>query len=138
MSDVNTRHVCRHIYLLNAKVDHMTTFQTEAGRISREQLYMLEIIAEEPNITQKQLISRMKKEQTAISRSIQRMADGQLITKTQSREDLRASYLKISQKGLDLIDALDDEICEVTDELLKDLSKEEVKHLSEILEKLHR
>ncbi|WP_415735777.1 MarR family winged helix-turn-helix transcriptional regulator [Lacicoccus alkaliphilus] len=116
----------------------MTTFQTEAGRISREQLYMLEIIAEEPNITQKQLISRMKKEQTAISRSIQRMADGQLITKTQSREDLRASYLKISQKGLDLIDALDDEICEVTDELLKDLSKEEVKHLSEILEKLHR
>lgn len=138
MSDVNTRHVCRHIYLLNAKVDHMTTFQTEAGRISREQLYMLEIIAEEPNITQKQLISRMKKEQTAISRAIQRMADGQLITKTQSREDLRASYLKISQKGLDLIDALDDEICEVTDELLKDLSKEEVKHLSEILEKLHR
>lgn len=138
MSDVNTRHVCRHIYLLNAKVDHMTTFQTEAGRISREQLYMLEIIAEEPNITQKQLISKMKKEQTAISRSIQRMADGQLITKTQSREDLRASYLKISQKGLDLIDALDDEICEVTDELLKDLSKEEVKHLSEILEKLHR
>jgi DNA-binding MarR family transcriptional regulator len=124
--------------LLNAKVDHMTTFQTEAGRISREQLYMLEIIAEEPNITQKQLISRMKKEQTAISRAIQRMADGQLITKTQSREDLRASYLKISQKGLDLIDALDDEICEVTDELLKDLSKEEVKHLSEILEKLHR
>ena len=138
MSDVNTRHVCRHIYLLNAKVDHMTTFQTEAGRISREQLYMLEIIAEEPNITQKQLISKMKKEQTAISRAIQRMAEEKLITKSQSREDLRASYLKISEKGLSLIDELDDEICEITDELLQDLSKEDVKHLSEILEKIHR
>ena len=138
MSDVNTRHVCRHIYLLNAKVDHMTSFETEAGRISREQLYMLEIIAEEPNITQKQLISRMKKEQTAISRAIQRMAEEKLITKSQSREDLRASYLKISKKGLSLIDELDDEICEITDELLQDLSKEEVKHLSAILEKIHR
>lgn len=138
MRDVNTRHVCRHIYLLNAKVDHMTSFETEAGRISREQLYMLEIIAEEPNITQKQLISRMKKEQTAISRAIQRMAEEKLITKSQSREDLRASYLKISKKGLSLIDELDDEICEITDELLQDLSKEEVKHLSAILEKIHR
>lgn len=138
MSDVNTRHVCRHIYLLNAKVDHMTSFETEAGRISREQLYMLEIIAEEPNITQKQLISRMKKEQTAISRAIQRMAEEKLITKSQSREDLRASYLKISKKGLSLIDELDDEICEITDELLQDLSKEDVKHLTEILEKIHR
>lgn len=138
MSDVNTRHVCRHIYLLNAKVDHLTSFETTEGRISREQVYMLEIIAEEPNITQKQLITRMKKEQTAISRAIQRMADSNLISKTQSREDLRAFYLKISEKGLKLIDELHDEICEITDELLKDLSMDEVKHLTHILEKLHR
>lgn len=138
MSDVNTRHVCRHIYLLNAKVDHLTSFETTEGRISREQVYMLEIIAEEPNITQKQLITRMKKEQTAISRAIQRMADSNLISKTQSREDLRAFYLKISEKGLKLIDELHDEICEITDELLKDLSMDEVKNLTHILEKLHR
>lgn len=138
MSDVNTRHVCRHIYLLNSKVDHMTSFETEEGRISREQVYMLEIIAEEPNITQKQLITRMKKEQTAISRAIQRMADNDLISKTQSREDLRAFYLKISDKGLRLIDDLHDEICDITDDLLKDLSMDEVKNLTHILEKLHR
>ncbi|SOC44859.1 MarR family winged helix-turn-helix transcriptional regulator [Salinicoccus kekensis] len=138
MSDVNTRHVCRHIFLLNAKVDHMTSFETKDGRISREQVYMLEIIAEEPNITQKQLITRMKKEQTAISRAIQRMADNDLISKTQSREDLRAFYLKISDKGLRLIDDLHDEICEITDDLLKDLSKDEVKNLTQILEKIHR
>lgn len=138
MSDVNTRHVCRHIYLLNAKVDHLTSFETTEGRISREQVYMLEIIAEEPNITQKQLITRMKKEQTAISRAIQRMADSNLISKTQSREDLRAFYLKISDKGLRLIDDLHDEICEITDDLLKDLSMDEVKNLTHILEKLHR
>ncbi|MCD2138733.1 MarR family winged helix-turn-helix transcriptional regulator [Salinicoccus halitifaciens] len=138
MSDVNTRHVCRHIYLLNAKIDHLTSFETSEGRMSREQVYMLETIAEEPNITQKQLIARMKKEQTAISRAIQRMADSNLISKTQSREDLRAFYLKISEKGLRLIDELHDEICEITDELLKDLSMDEVKHLTHILEKLHR
>ena len=137
MSEVNTRHVCRHIYLLNAKIDHLTSFNTDEGRLTREQVYILEIIAEEPDITQKKLISKMKKEQTAVSRAVQKMADYGYIHKTQSKEDLRAAYLQISDRGLKLIDTLDDEICELTDDLLKDLSKEEVKSLTEILEKIH-
>ena len=68
MSGVNTRHVCRHIYLVNAKIDHLTSFKTDEGRISREQVYILEIIAEEPNITQKELISKMKKEQLLLKK----------------------------------------------------------------------
>lgn len=137
MSSINTRHVCRHIYLLNAKVDHLTTFETEEGRISREQVYMMEVISETPNITQKELISKMKKEQTAVSRAIQKLLDQGYIYKLKSREDLRASYLEISNKGLKLIDDLHDDICDVTDDLLKDLSKDEIRNLSEILEKIH-
>ncbi len=137
MSGTNTRHVCRHIFLLNAKVDHLTAFQTEDGRISREQVYMMEVIAEEPNITQKELISKMKKEQTAISRAIQKMLESGYIYKSQSREDLRASCLTISEKGRRLIDSLHDQICDITDDLLADLSKDEVASLTEILEKVH-
>src|SRR5699024_10201721 len=112
MSGVNTRHVCRHIYQLNAKIDHMTSFKTDEGRISREQVYILEIIAEKPDITQKELISKMKKEQTAVSRAVQKMVDYGYVEKSQSTEDLRATYLKISDRGLDLIDTLDAEICD--------------------------
>lgn len=137
MSSINTRHVCRHIYLLNAKVDHLTTFETEEGRISREQVYMMEVISETPNITQKELISKMKREQTAVSRAIQKLLDQGYIYKLKSREDLRASYLEISNKGLKLIDDLHDDICDVTDDVLKGLSKDEVRNLSEILEKIH-
>lgn len=137
MSGVNTRHVCRHIYLLNAKIDHLTSFKTDEGRISREQVYILEIIAEETNITQKDLISKMKKEQTAVSRAVQKMVDYGYVYKTQSKEDLRATYLQISDRGLELIDSLDDEICDLTDDLLKDLSDEEVKSLTKILDQIH-
>ena len=79
----------------------------------------------------------MKKEQTAVSRAVQKMVDYGYIHKSQSKEDLRATYLQISDRGLELIDTLDVEICELTDDLLKDLSKEEVKNLTEILEKIH-
>lgn len=137
MSSINTRHVCRQIYLLNAKVDHLTSFKTEEGRMSREQVYILEIIAEEPNITQKELVSRMKKEQTAVSRAIQKMVDLGYIKKSQSAEDLRASLLTISTKGMNIINSLEDEICDLTDDLLKNLSKDEVLNLTEILKKLH-
>src|SRR5699024_6890871 len=117
--------------------DHLTSFNTDEGRVSREQVYILEIIAEEPNITQKELISKMKKEQTAVSRAVQKMVDYGYIHKSQSKEDLRATYLQISDRGLELIDALYDEICRLTDDVLRDLSKEAVKSLTQILNKRH-
>lgn len=138
MSERITRNFCRNVYLLNAKIDHLMTFETDEGPMTREQFYIVEFVKDFPDITQKEIIQMMKKEQTAISRSINKLMDEGYITKTRSDEDMRASYLNITDKGNALIDEFDDEICQVTDDLLDKLSDKEVAKLLQLVEKIYQ
>ncbi|MCG1009987.1 MarR family transcriptional regulator [Salinicoccus sp. ID82-1] len=137
MGKLNTRNVCRYIYLLNAKVDHLAEFKTSKGVLNREQLYIIEMVAEEPGLTQKVLINRLKREQTSISRAVQKLVDQNYLIKRQNRDDMRASYLEVTKQGRDALDELEDSICEMTDDVLEDLNRDEKKALTDILEKIH-
>ncbi|MFC3420088.1 MarR family winged helix-turn-helix transcriptional regulator [Salinicoccus hispanicus] len=137
MEKLNTRNLCRYIYLLNAKIDHMAEFRTENGTLSREQLYIIEMVAEEPGLTQKVLINRLKREQTSISRAVQKLVDQNYLIKRQNRDDMRASYLEITQQGRDALEELEEEICEMTDDVLEKLDYDEKKALTDILQKIH-
>ncbi|CAM2891282.1 MarR family winged helix-turn-helix transcriptional regulator [Salinicoccus roseus] len=137
MSKLNTRNVCRYIYLLNAKIDHLAEFRTKYGTLSREQLYIIEMVAEEPGITQKTLIGRLKREQTSISRAVQKLVDQNYLIKRQHHDDMRASYLEVTEQSRETLDELEEKICEVTDDVLEKLDRDEKKALTDILEKIH-
>ncbi|GAB3063458.1 MarR family winged helix-turn-helix transcriptional regulator [Salinicoccus sesuvii] len=137
MGKLNTRNLCRYVYLLNAKVDHLAEFNTSQGVLTREQLYIIEMVAEEPGLTQKVLINRLKREQTSMSRAVQKLVDQNYLIKRQNRDDLRASYLEVTELGMEALNELEEPICEMTDGLLEDLDYEEKKSLTDILKKIH-
>lgn len=133
----NTRNVCRYIYLLNAKIDHLAEFETEKGNLTRDQLYIIEMISEEPGITQKLLVERFKKKQTSVSRSITRLVERGFILKDPDPRDQRATHLTLTNLGDRTLDNLEDSICSLSDQVVEQLDEEEKEVLVKALKKIH-
>ncbi|KKK33992.1 hypothetical protein WN59_10360 [Salinicoccus sediminis] len=133
----NTRNVCRYIYLLNAKIDHLAEFETEKGNLTRDQLYIIEMIAEEPGITQKLLVERFKKKQTSVSRAITRLDERGFIQKEPDPADKRATHLDLTDLGERTLVNLEDAICELSDQIVSELDEEEKEVFIKALEKIH-
>lgn len=137
MSDNFTRNVGRYIYLLNARIEHLSELKTDAGKVDREQLYIIEMVSETPEVTQKELVGRLKKKQTSVSRSVQRLVDLGYLTKNQNSSDMRAANLEVTDKAEKLLESVEDSICNLTDDVLRDLNEEEQKSFASILQKIH-
>ena len=137
MDKNTTRDVCRHVYLLNEKINHLSEFKTGEGKLNREQLYIMEMVSETPGLTQKELVDRLKKKQTSVSRTIQRLVDRGYLIKNQNHADMRASALEVTDKGEALLESFEAPITQLTAQILKDLSPEEQKSFTSILQKIH-
>lgn len=133
----NMRNVCRYIYLLNAKIDHLAEFETEKGNLTRDQLYIIEMISEEPGITQKLLVERFKKKQTSVSRSITRLVERGFILKDPDPRDQRATHLTLTNLGDRTLNDLEDSICSLSDQVVEQLDEEEKEVLVKALKKIH-
>lgn len=133
----NTRNVCRYIYLLNAKIDHLAEFETEKDNLTRDQLYIIEMISEEPGITQKLLVERFKKKQTSVSRSITRLVERGFILKDPDPRDQRATHLTLTNLGDRTLNDLEDSICSLSDQVVEQLDEEEKEVLVKALKKIH-
>lgn len=136
-ANTNMRNLCRYIYLLNAKIDHLAEFETEKGTLTRDQLYIIEMIAEEPGITQKLLVERFKKKQTSVSRAITRLIERGFITKEPDPGDKRAAHLNTTKLGADTLENLEDSICSLSDQIVEKLDEEEKAVFIKALEKIH-
>lgn len=137
MDATNTRNVCRYIYLLNAKIDHLAEFETEEGTLTRDQLYIIEMIAEEPGITQKALVERFKKKQTSVSRAITRLIERGFLLKEQDPSDMRAAHLNLTKLAARSLDELEDSICSLSDQIVEQLDDKEKAVFIKALEKIH-
>lgn len=135
-NDVNIRNVCRYIFMLNAKIDHLAEFETELGTLSREQLYIVEMVAEEPGLTQKTIIGRLKKEQTSVSRAVQTLVDQGYIAKRRNENDMRASHLEMTDVGREALTGLEPSICELSEQVVEELDEKEKSILMETLRKI--
>ncbi|GAA3729232.1 hypothetical protein GCM10022378_17320 [Salinicoccus jeotgali] len=135
-NDVNIRNVCRYIFMLNAKIDHLAEFKTELGTLSREQLYIVEMISEEPGLTQKTIIGRLNKEQTSVSRAVQTLVDQGYIAKRRNENDMRASHLEMTDAGSEALAELEPSICELSENVVEELNDEEKRTLMDTLRKI--
>lgn len=135
-NDVNIRNVCRYIFMLNAKIDHLAEFKTELGTLSREQLYIVEMVSEEPGLTQKTIIGRLKKEQTSVSRAVQTLVDQGYIVKRRNENDMRASHLEMTDAGNEALAELEPSICELSEHVVEALDDEEKRILMDTLRKI--
>lgn len=125
------------IYFMNSKVDEIASAELTDVALSREQLYMLELIVTEDNMTQKKLIYKLNKEQTAVSRAIKKLVDNGYIEKEQSIYDLRSTVLIATDKGKDALKRADDIKTKVVRNFMRELSAKESEELIQLLEKIY-
>ncbi|GHE32630.1 MarR family winged helix-turn-helix transcriptional regulator [Sphingobacterium griseoflavum] len=105
----------------------ITLQQFNALRILRGQL---------PNPTTNNLLrDRMISNTPDISRLVDRIVSKDLASRTKNKDDKRAVDLYITQKGLDLLDEMEEDMM-LTDILPEQLSAQEAAMLSDLLDKL--
>jgi DNA-binding MarR family transcriptional regulator len=84
-----------------------------------------------------QIILRMIDQAPDVTRIIDNLEKQHLIARCNSDEDRRLSVTKITQKGLDLISEMDDDLILVHKYLKDPLTDAEIQSLSEICEKIY-
>lgn len=126
------------IYLMNSKIDELSSKALSDKRITREQFYIIELIINEENMTQKKLILKLNKEQTALSRAVKKLVDYGYVNKTQSPYDLRSTILKVTDEGLKVYEELYNYRKEVMSKSLRDLPKDEREQFMKTLHKIYQ
>ncbi|UOB21198.1 MarR family winged helix-turn-helix transcriptional regulator [Macrococcus armenti] len=137
MEDKRLKRFGQLIYFLDSKIDEIAAAELTEYNLKRDQLYMLELIMSEDNITQKKLIYKLNREQTAVSRSIKKLFDNDFIKKEQSKFDLRSTVLIPTEKGIEVITKTEDIKLRVVRNFLRDLSAQESEQLISLLEKVN-
>ncbi|MCO4096684.1 MarR family winged helix-turn-helix transcriptional regulator [Macrococcoides canis] len=125
------------IYFLDSKIDEIAAAELSDYSLTREQLYMLELIMNDEQMTQKKLIYKLNREQTSISRAIKKLFESGLVKKEQSKFDMRSSVLKPTDKGLEIIKQSQEIKMKVVRNFMKELSTEESEQLIMLLEKIY-
>lgn len=125
------------IYFLDSKIDEIAAAELSDYTLTRDQLYMLELIMNDEQMTQKKLIYKLNREQTSISRAIKKLFESGLVKKEQSKFDMRSSVLKPTDKGLEIIKRSQEIKMKVVRNFMKELSTEESEQLIMLLEKIY-
>lgn len=125
------------IYFLDSKIDEIAAAELSDYTLTRDQLYMLELIMKDEQMTQKKLIYKLNREQTSISRAIKKLFESGLVKKEQSKFDMRSSVLKPTDKGLEIIKKSQKIKMKVVRNFMKELSTEESEQLIMLLEKIY-
>ncbi|WP_414051178.1 MarR family winged helix-turn-helix transcriptional regulator [Macrococcus animalis] len=126
------------IYFMDSKIDEIASAELTDVTLTREQLYMLEIIVGEENMTQKKLIYKLNKEQTAVSRAIKKMVDNGFIRKEQSIYDLRSTVLIATEQGEKALERAEEIKAKVVRSFMRELNSTESEQLIELLEKIYQ
>lgn len=105
--------------------------------ITGQQYNVLRILrgAEPDGLPTLTIAERMIEKTPGITRMIDRLESKDLVAREIRPEDRRCVICRISKKGLDLLDALDDPV-DVTNDALDELSESEIDSLTALLEKL--
>lgn len=125
------------IYFMDSKIDEIASAELTDVILTREQLYMLELIVSEENMTQKKLIYKLNKEQTAVSRAIKKLVDNGFVRKEQSIYDLRSTVLIATEKGEKALERAEDIKAKVVRSFMRELNSVESEELIQLLEKIY-
>ncbi len=126
------------LYTHNFLINKMSIVFKSHG-ITRQQYNVLRILrGQYPNPASINLIKeRMLDKMSDASRIVERLRRKELVTRTQSDIDKRAVKICISEQGLDLLNKSDAK-AQSFNELMENLSEEEVSTLNELLDKIRR
>jgi DNA-binding MarR family transcriptional regulator len=115
-------------------LDHKVNEFLNPFKISEQQYNILRILRGSGEaITVKEVKNRMIRKSPNATRLMDKLCDKKLIQRTRCENDRRVVYVKISEKGLQLLEEI---VFEDLDKQLKSLTEEEAKTLNRLLNKI--
>lgn len=121
------------LYTANWISSHQNAFFKPFG-ISPQQYNVLRILKGAKKPLKVQTIKdRMVERSPNATRLMDKLLAKQLITRENCPEDRRVVYIEITEKGLEFVDGISENL---KDDLLDNLTEEEAKKLSELLDKI--
>lgn len=117
----------------------LTTAMSDFG-ITPAQYNVLRILrgSHPTALTCSDIRSRLIDRTPDVTRLLGRLERQKLTTRERARHDRRVVEVRITRKGLDLLEEMEDDIEEATDRLTDNLSEEEHAELSRLLDKLRK
>ena len=110
-------------------------YQAEFG-ISRPQWRVLAVLGETDNLSANDLVDRTAMDKVAVSRAVSGLVNKQLVNQNDDRTDKRRSRLTLTPKGLQTYAAIVPAALDFQQNLLANLSTDDIHRLDAILEKL--
>ena len=104
--------------------------------LAPEQFATMVMLKENPNITQTEIAKKLFKDKTTITRMIDSLIKKDFITKEQVKDDRRAYHIKLSTKGLNIIEEVSQLVEPVINAQKAIFSENEIKKFLEMLKKL--
>ena len=104
--------------------------------ITIDQWLVLKTLEESPAITQQELAERVFKDLASVSRILDLVIDKGLLSRQPDATDRRRTKLKVTKKGLNILDSVQPLIHSNRATALRGISQTDIRSLQQILEKL--
>lgn len=124
------------IYFADLKMRNLLQRRIKSFGLGTEQWAILNQLCEQDGINQKELAEKTYKDQTSLTRILDKLAKKGYVERVASPEDRRAFLVNITEKGRELRDELIPLDQAALEEAEKVLTEKEVKMLKDLLRKL--
>ncbi len=99
---------------------------------------LLQLLAEEDKLTNTDIVEKLDIRPSSVSAMISKLEESGFVTKEDSQEDKRVTYILLTEKGKSLVNSAQNVGSELADSMFKDLSEDEQEKLLEIIDKLSK
>lgn len=99
-------------------------------------IYLLMVIMNKPNTTQKELAKEMRFTEGAMSISVKKLMNLNMVEQIQSEHDGRCYTLAVTEKGKTIVEDYKHYLKRILQDIFKGFSQDEMEEMSEILMKI--
>lgn len=114
------------------------TKDVKSEAITPVQYKILEYIAVSQPVTISEISECMLMSMPNTSRELRKLSEKQLCEKITDNEDRRKQFIRLSEKGEDMMNEVFGHVKSRFDERIKDISEKELKEIEQALDLLHR
>lgn len=104
--------------------------------VTPQKVYVLELLDTDKKLTMNELSKGMNLDSSAVSTLISRMEKKSLVKRTHGKKDRRTVYVQLTKDGVELRDHLRTKLGRMTDNIVEDITEEDVEALKRIVSKI--
>lgn len=123
--------------IINHKISNVMQLKFEKYGLTLGLLYLMKLIENNPNSSQKELAKEMRFTEGAMSISVKRLMNLGFVKKVQLEEDLRYNKLVITDKGKEVLCDHEKYLSRMMKDIFHGFNEDELKKLNEFISRVN-